>query len=303
MISNRKIGDLHKMQENHHKNILEDSESKRKSETWFAKDTVDYWRHKRMRDVLLPLILFFPKSSWLTVGDGRYGTDANYLLEKGLHAHASDIQDDLLKIGKEKGFIGDFSKQNAELLSFQDNEFDFVYCKESYHHFPRPAVALYEMLRVAKIGVVLQEPKDNLFFETPLQGLFHYFKEFAKFILGRRNKKHAFEEAGNYVYTLSPRELQKYALGINCRFIAHRTQQDCYKKGVEFEKTNDNSKLFRKIKRNILFYEFLYKLGLVTSGIMTGIILKEIPNDELIKKLESNGYKTEILSVNPYIQE
>jgi ubiquinone/menaquinone biosynthesis C-methylase UbiE len=60
------------------------------------------------------------------VGDGRYGTDANYLLEHGLEVHASDIQDDLLKIGNERKFIKDFSKQNAESLSFLDNKFDFV---------------------------------------------------------------------------------------------------------------------------------------------------------------------------------
>lgn len=170
------INYLHKKQEDHHKKVIKSEKEKKKSETWFEKDTVDYWRHKRMRDSLLPLISFYPNSSWLTIGDGRYGTDANYLLSKGVDAHASDIQEELLKIGNEKGFIKKFSKQNAEALNFSDNEFDFVYCKESYHHFPRPAIAVYEMLRVAKKVIVLQEPKDPIFYENFLQILFYYLK-------------------------------------------------------------------------------------------------------------------------------
>ena len=301
MKNKKRVNKLYKMQENHHKEVLANFEAKIKSETWFKKDTVDYWRHKRMRDSLLPIISHFTKTKWLTVGDGRYGTDANYLLGKGLETHASDIQDKLLKIGNQKGFIEDFSKQNAEKLSFLDNEFDFTYCKESYHHFPRPAIALYEMLRVSKFGVILQEPKDNLFFETSLQGLLHYVKEVAKFILGRKKTAHPFEESGNYVYTLSPRELQKYALGINCRFIAYKIQQDCYIKGVEFEKMNKKSKLFKKIKRSIGFFELLYRIGLVTSGIMTGVIMKDIPDDKLVESLKKNGYRIEVLPKNPYV--
>jgi SAM-dependent methyltransferase len=40
-----------------------------------------------------------------------------------------------------------FQKENAEQLSFEDESFDFVLCKEAYHHFPRPMIALYEMIR------------------------------------------------------------------------------------------------------------------------------------------------------------
>ena len=59
--------------------------------------------------------------SWLTIGDGRYGTDANFIIRNGGKAHATDISDKLLKIGHEKGFIQDFSQQNAEDLNFKNN--------------------------------------------------------------------------------------------------------------------------------------------------------------------------------------
>ena len=287
------------MQESSVKNILDNPEAKRRSETWFENDTVDFWRHERIRNSLLPIIDYFPDSHWLTVGDGRYGTDANYLLRKGLKAHASDIQDELLKIGNKNNFIKDFSKQNAESLTFCDNQFDFVYCKESYHHFPRPAVALYEMLRVAKEGVILQEPNDNLFFTNFLQILFNYAMDFARFVLGKEKETFLFEVSGNYVYSLSSRELKKYALGIGYGFVAYKIQQDFYIDGVEFEKADKKSKLFKKIKRGIRFFEFLYKAGLFNGGIITGVILKSVPSSKLIKSLELNGYKTEILTKNP----
>ena len=76
--------------------------------------------------------------------------------------HCSDISDKLLRIGNNKGFINEFSAQNAESLKFLDNSFDYVLCKEAFHHFPRPFIALHEMFRVSQKGVVLIEPRDDL---------------------------------------------------------------------------------------------------------------------------------------------
>ena len=87
---------------------------------------------------------------WLTIGDGRYGTEANYIMTNGANALATDYSDKLLKIGKEIGFINEYKKENAESLSFQDNSFDYVLIKEAFHHFPRPWIALHEAFRVCK---------------------------------------------------------------------------------------------------------------------------------------------------------
>lgn len=290
------LENFYKMQSKNLQDVLKSRRSRKKSETWFKKDTVDFWRHNRIRNALKPIIQHFPKSSWLTVGDGRYGTDANYLLEEGLNVHASDIQDRLLKIGHDRGFIKEYSRQNAEQLTFKDNEFDFVYCKESYHHFPRPFIALYEMLRVSKEGIVLQEPKDNKIFQNCRQAFFHKIIQFL-----RKGKEHSFEESGNYVYTLSSREIEKLALGLGYRFVAYKTQQDYYKKGVEFEKTNSKSKLFRKVRIMITIFEILQKIGVMNGGIITVIVLKDVPKGTLVNSLKENGYKTVILPKNPYI--
>jgi hypothetical protein len=99
---------------------------------------------------------------------------------------------------------------------------------------------------------------------------------------------------------LSPRELQKYALGIQCRFIAYKVQQDYYEKGVEFEKISKESRLFKKVKLKIALAEIFQKLGFTTGGIMTGIIMKEKPDQKLIEGLKRDGYHVEFLPKNPY---
>ncbi|WP_158308790.1 methyltransferase domain-containing protein [Desulfocurvibacter africanus] len=80
---------------------------------------------------------------------------------------------------KPSDFIPEYSVENAEKLSFANGSYDYLLCKEAFHHFPRPMIALYEMLRVARKGIVLIEPNDN--------------------------GADGFEECGNYVYSLSRR--------------------------------------------------------------------------------------------------
>lgn len=217
----------------HWDEMLSDPDKKKRSETWFDKNTLDRWRHDRMREPLLPIVEFDPDASWLTVGDGRYGADGNHVLSLGAkNVHCSDISDALLKEGAEKGFIAEYSAQNAESLSFVDNSFDWVYCKESFHHFPRPYIALYEMFRVCKKGVILTEPRDQAIDRAPMNWVLKTVKK----ILGRGDGEyhyHSFETVGNYVYTLSEREIEKFALGMHYRYVAFSGVNDAYVNGVE----------------------------------------------------------------------
>jgi SAM-dependent methyltransferase len=54
-----------------------------------------------------------------------------------------------------------YVKQNMEKLTFSNRSFDLVFVKEAIHHIPRPILALYEMLRVAKKGVIFIEPQES----------------------------------------------------------------------------------------------------------------------------------------------
>ena len=287
----------------HWDETLEDPERLKISESWFKENTLDYWRHAQMRKPLEIFIKSDADTSWLTVGDGRYGTDAHYLLKKGAkEVHASDISDSLLKIGHEKGFIDAYSAQNAESLSFEDNSFDYVYCKESFHHFPRPFIALDEMFRVARKAVILTEPRDILIDKPP----FAFVMKTLKRLLRRpHNNGHSFEEVGNYVYSISERELEKFLLGMHYTDIAYIGCNDAYILGIEFIKMDSQDKLQKKIKhkmmRKIRIMDALCALKMSKTSLLTAALFKTPPNPETIDLLKQNEWKYKKLPKNPYL--
>ncbi len=291
------------MHEKHFHQFADGGNNETLARTWFEEDTVDSWRHERMYNSILSLLYAYPDSHWLTVGDGRYGTDAHYIREKGVKVLASDISDVLLKEGKKAGYIDDYSKENAEALSFSDNQFDFVFCKESYHHFPRPMISLYEMLRVVKKGVVLIEPNDCYISSTFLNVLFQNFKDLVKNLLQKRFVKHNFEESGNYIYSISKREIEKVALGMNYRVVAFKGIDDYYEKGVEYEKAVNSNRVFRRVKIGIYLLDFLTKIKLKPPGLLVAIIFKEEPHATLKNNLSKDGYEVINLPTNPYINK
>jgi ubiquinone/menaquinone biosynthesis C-methylase UbiE len=293
----------YRLHEDHFKtsNKLTDAVKK----TWFEEDTVDYWRSIKMYNLVLPVLKQYPGSKWLTVGNGRYGLDSVRLkkLDNSIDVMPSDISPHLLEEAKEKGFIDRFSVENAENMSFADDEFDFAYCKDSFHHFPRPYMALYEMIRVAKKGIVLIEPNEGQ--PRPLiSRLVRKVKNLVKKLIGRKvyHSDHwNFEESGNYIYSVSKREMQKAALGLQLPVAAFCYFNDSYEEGVEFEKMSPNSALFRRIKRNIWLKNLKCRLGLAKyNGIMV-LFLKETPSENVLKELEEKGFSVEKLPRNPHL--
>src|SRR6187397_1742744 len=76
-----------------------------RNRTWFDKDTANHWRHARMYAVVDSFRSEL-ESSWLTVGDGRYGSDAIEIAEKGFaNVLATDISETLLKEAQKEGRI------------------------------------------------------------------------------------------------------------------------------------------------------------------------------------------------------
>ncbi len=273
----------------------------RDAKAWLEDDTVDAWRHDRMYHLINPLLEAYPQASWLTCGDGRYGKDAHYIEKKGIRVLATDIADTLLIEGKQAGYIRDYQKENAEALSFGEESFDFVFCKESYHHFPRPMIALYEMLRVSSKGVVLIEPSDQYIDAYVLEIWFKHFKNLIKFFLGKKIEKHTFEESGNYIYRISRREIEKLAMAMNYRAVVFKGINDCYLKGIGFEKASPQSTLLRKLKRRIAFLNLLSRLRLNPYKLICAIIFKSEPDADLKDKLRQKGYQVITLPENPYI--
>lgn len=282
-------------------NLTCDDKHKKNANTIFEIGTIDTWRHLRMYKPLDSLLTAYPNAKWLTVGDGRYGTDAHYIQEKGLKVLATDISDILLKEGQKIGFIDDYKKENAESLSFANEQFDFVLCKESYHHFPRPMIALYEMLRVAKKGVVLIEPYDRYTAPNFLEVLFTKCFDLVKIILHKNNIRHDFEVSGNYVYGISKREIEKVALGMNYKVVAFNGVSDYYVKGVENEKTSRTNKLFIKVKTVLFFKNLLVNLKLKQHSLLIAVIYKKDPPLTVKETLSKDGYEVITLPENPYL--
>jgi SAM-dependent methyltransferase len=176
--------------------------------------------HDRLMEPVQPLIRLFPKSSWLTVGDGKYGQEASYLQRQGVQVCATDIDTRILRHLQQQGMIKTVDEQNLEHLTYDDGSFDFVFAKETLHHLPRPFLGLYEMLRVAQKAIVLIEPQDphiNHQLAAQADGMKEEFDA-----LLYNNKDFFFEPMGNYIYRLSRREIEKVALGLQRRKVAFR---------------------------------------------------------------------------------
>lgn len=268
---------------------------------WLKPGTINHWRFERMYRLADPLLDTYPQAKWLTVGDGRYGLDAQYLLARGANALGTDISDTLLREARDGGLIPEFRKENAESMSFADESFDFVFCKESYHHFPRPMKALHEMLRVARCAVVLIEPNDQACVQGVIATASRMTKDAVKRLLGRSTHYHHFETGGNYVYSISPREMEKVALGMGLQTVAFRGINDYYLPGVEFEPAVAGNALFNKVSRKIARYDFLCRLGISQPGLLAVMLFKQPPTDVLRKNLLRQGFSVVDLPRNPYL--
>jgi ubiquinone/menaquinone biosynthesis C-methylase UbiE len=240
-----------------------------------------------------------PGEKWLTIGDGRYGLDSVRLKRLGAaHAFPTNIESHLLQVAKDNGLIPEYGVENAESLSFANNSFDYVFCKEAYHHFPRPMIALYEMLRVTGKGVILIEPNDRT--RSPARRL----AAFLKWLLGRGKHQDTsnYEDDGNYVFSISRREIEKVALGVNLAQVAFKSFNDFYIPGIEFEPAKMlKSRMYRKMRIVISIRDFLCRIGFDHPKMLMACIFHEPVATEQRKRMADNGWAIVDLPRNPYI--
>lgn len=258
--------------------------------------SVDAWLHLRKYETLLPLIESYPKSNWLTIGDGRYGSDAHYLISQGIKTTSSNITDEKLKIAKERNYISSYRIENAENLKCEEDDFDFVLCKESYHHFPRPPIAFYEMLRVAKTALILLEPIEGE------KKTFDFFrKSFFKNMI-RGDETALFEKSGNYIYRTSIREIIKMMAAINGKIIAVKYHNSFFH--PKFANQKQNGSLGSFITRIIIGLQDLFcKFSLMNYGLATIIIFKQNIDNFAEKELIKKGFKLIEIPKNPYLED
>lgn len=257
---------------------------------------VDAWLHDRMYEQILPLIQSFPDANWLTIGDGRFGADSYYIQTHGGNAVPSSISDSTLKVALERGYIKEYKIENAENMQSGDNEFDFILCKQSYHHFPRPSLALYEMLRVASQAVVLIEPIEGA------NRLMDWLRNTVIKKVVRGDQTALFEPSGNFIYRVSIREIEKMMISINGSLIAVK----------QFNSFNHPKLVSQKIgftpgaiftKGAIFIQDILCFLGLMNYGLATIIIFNNSCTPELQNSLRKSGFHLIHLPKNPYLSE
>jgi len=177
-----------------------------------------------------------------------------------------------------------------------DESFDFVLIKEALHHFPRPYLALYEALRVCRIGVVIFEPNG----EEP--GVISKILR----VLRRRNTNsyYRFEKVGNFQYAPNPRELEKLMLGMDYQKIAFNYYNDYWLNreadaaplsGGNQEQRSLREKVFKTIRRR----DQLSKMSLVPFG-KVGCCMFKKEDVEIEKGLVAAGWTVKKLPQNPF---
>ena len=261
-------------------------------------ESIHAWRHERMYRLLDPLLAWGGR--WLTVGDG-IGTDANWLGRQGAEVVASDIGDALLKQAQERGFIGEYRRENAEQIQLPDNAFEFALCKEAYHHFPRPYLAVYEMLRVSSKAIVFIEPQDPIQQMPLLLWFKNILDRFAPGLLSRIWKnQYSFETVGNYVYKISEREMEKVAMGMALPAIAICGLNDYFTEQPGLARIPPNPGFFRWVKFKIGLKNLFCRLGFFPYRLLCCVIFKELPPEAVVKQLRAKGYRFTVLPENPY---
>ena len=250
-------------------------------------ENADVWRQHRLMEPVLDRMTYAKNDKWLTIGDGAYGLESIRMRRKGFtDVLPTDIDGKLLQASKDAGHIQDFRVENGEKLSFKDESFDYVLCKDSYHHMPRPMIALYEMLRVARHAVILIEPQDP-WGDAPLMA--------GPSVSG-------YESVGNYVYTVSRRELEKVALGLDLPAVAFKGIFDHCPPDIEKIKVSPTDPKFNELMRAVFAGEDACKNNLQKHNILFAILFKTPPAQALIDSVVSNpdGWNINFFQGNPH---
>ncbi len=265
--------------------------------------SINYWLQALFFDNLT-VLLKDKDCKWLTVGDA-YGHDAAYLLSQDVHdVLATDLNDNLLSMAKELGLVKNYQKLNAEQMDLEDDSIDYVLCKESYHHFPRPYAALYEMSRVARKGLILMEPQDPILKMPFLLFLGNCMNRIHPNWLDKIWKnRFSYESVGNFVYKVSEREFEKFAAGMNFSTIACREfNPNFWFQGSSNIQAKFSEKKFRSIYVKKAIRDFLKMCGLIPAQTLCLIAFIDPPADNILRELKGKGFRITKIRKNPYLQ-
>ncbi len=246
---------------------------------------------------LQPILSTDPGASWLTIGDS--GADAAYIRgHSSGPVAASSITRAQLDAVAGQGYLDGIEIQeiNAEKIDLPDHCFDYVYCKEAYHHFPRPPVAFYEMMRIARKAVVLCEPSDPY-----PRRLLDVLRAAAKYVLRGQSRQDAeFEEAGNFVFRISLQEIRKMATAVGYDRVYWRYFNDLFIRGLAGRPRTEALPGFI-LKLGICLQDVACSSRLMNWGLCTTAIWILKPSDQTDIAFNRSGFHRFDVPENPYV--
>lgn len=228
---------------------------------------------------LEPFVATLSGRTAVTVCDGR-GVEASYLTQFGLRATATDLCTGNLERFHREGRFDDYCEQNAERLSFGNESFDWAMVKAGLHHLPRPPLGLYELLRVAREGIIVLEGHDAALLRLLRRTAF---------------RQRDWEDAGNYVYRFRRREIEKICLGLDLPGYAVRT--DFLPFRHKYNQIPRGSRSFRFLwAAHRLANIMLSRQG----NLFAAVLFKTRPEKHQLTALRHGGFTWVQLPRNPY---
>jgi SAM-dependent methyltransferase len=257
--------------------------------------------HWLVLDELKPLWETEEKRRFLTVGDGR-ALEARFLKSLGHQVVASDVCGQHLARAKELSYIDDYLELNAEKMALPDESFDFVLAKETLHHLQRPPLGVYEMLRVAKRGIVLLEPHQR--HPSTIRSC---LRQIVRRLLRREGSsplgllpRVRYEPSGNYLFRFTPFELTQYALALGMPMVAFRYIHRIIDPEHHELKGPELRQWLRRHKRRHDVSDLLN--GQQHRALLCFVIMKSTDED-FRSRLKRARFHIPSLKVNPRLQE
>ncbi len=198
-----------------------------------------------------------------------------------------------------KEVIGKFeqTKQNAESLTFNDNDFDYCVMHASIHHTRLPHKVITELYRVASKGVLFIEARDSFLMRTAIKlGLTEEYEVKGNYPGAGVNGT----DIPNYIYRWTEREVIKT---IKCF-------EPCYEHSIYFKygsnfPDKDGKSLLKRILLN--FINPVYKLSTVLfkkqQNLFAVFIIKQSNQSKLKPWLKLDTLKNMITVDRDYIKD
>ena len=252
-------------------------------------DLTEHREHLSMNSNFLdniPLELFKRKKT-LVHADGRVECDAGKLINHSCEAISSDISFcNLPKQRKKFKKLNNFVS-NLENLPLKNKSVDNILIIDGLHHLPRPYMAIYECMRVAKTALILNEP------DLRYQECFYLKIKKLIYLIWRGcwPKHWDYEPAGNYIYSINLQEMLRLAHSLNLPFVGV--------KYLDYIVTRNQNTIYRSAIQVLHFILRFFRIR-KHKNIIIYFSLSE-DNDYEKRLLIKNRFKIIDLNKNPYI--